>query len=132
MYLNSHITKTHMREINKEDLKCSECQETFSAVWLRRNHEESKHKTKPKTFNCTFENCGKVYTTSSGLQRHNLTHENIKKFKCIYKGCNSEFQRRDHLKAHLNKHSDVKIKICSQCKKFKIVLKYIKTNFQGC
>ncbi|KAH7342181.1 hypothetical protein BKA66DRAFT_434587, partial [Pyrenochaeta sp. MPI-SDFR-AT-0127] len=45
---------------------------------------------------CTY--CGQSFSSDNCLERHILTHTNVKPFKCFT--CNSSFARRDLLQRH--------------------------------
>ena len=101
MYLNSHITKTHLKCLKKDDLKY----ETPSKIDpIQGHHEENELMQKSKVFKCNFLHCNKVYSTQSSLQRHRQTSHKASSLKCNFGDCNSEFLRSDHLKAHISNH----------------------------
>jgi uncharacterized Zn-finger protein len=106
MYLSAHM-KTHEKTIPTEaDKTCSKCDKTFAAVWLKNQHDEIKHKGN-EIFKCVYQDCAKVFSTSSKLQRHTRIHTKERWFKCSYEGCEAVFGRRDHLNSHLQTHSNV-------------------------
>lgn len=109
MYLTSHITKSHLKQENESEKICTECNMKFKQVWLKRQHDEIKHKKytsqNVKTFKCTFEQCSKEFITSSKLHRHNLTHLKAKSFKCEFENCDACFKRQYQLNSHLKLHS---------------------------
>jgi uncharacterized Zn-finger protein len=72
-------------------------------MWLKNQHDEIKHRGN-EIFKCTFENCGKSFTTSSKLQRHTKIHLKIKEFKCEFADCTAMFHRREHLSKHAQAH----------------------------
>ncbi|CAD8083601.1 unnamed protein product [Paramecium sonneborni] len=52
----------------------------------------------------TCEECKKVFTNNSKLQRHiREIHQNLKQFRC--EQCGKEFKRSQHLKRHQLTHS---------------------------
>ena len=108
MYLTSHITKSHLKQQENESEKiCTECNIKFKQVWLKRQHDEIKHKKSQnlKTFKCTYEQCSKEFMTPSKLHRHNLTHLNAKSYKCEYENCNACFKRQYQLNSHMKSHT---------------------------
>ncbi|RKP00778.1 hypothetical protein CXG81DRAFT_7760, partial [Caulochytrium protostelioides] len=44
--------------------------------------------------------CGKAFSTSGHLSRHERTHTNIRPFKCPVSGCSSRFSRHDNMIQH--------------------------------
>lgn len=57
-----------------------------------------------KRYSCTWEYCGKTFSTSGHLARHNRIHLDIRPFKCTYPECTSHFSRQDNMRAHLKIH----------------------------
>ncbi|KNC98246.1 uncharacterized protein SPPG_06645 [Spizellomyces punctatus DAOM BR117] len=53
---------------------------------------------------CSFENCGKSFTTSGHLTRHMRSHASVKPFACAVPGCTSRFTRQDNMMAHYRQH----------------------------
>lgn len=47
--------------------------------------------------------CGKILTSRSGIRRHKLAHEGIKKFQCPF--CEKSFVRKDAMNSHLITHT---------------------------
>ncbi|VEU21550.1 DEKNAAC102268 [Brettanomyces naardenensis] len=64
----------------------------------------SSRSTNPRKYKCKM--CGKAFTTSGHLARHNRIHTGVKNHICPYEGCNARFSRQDncmqHYKTHLN------------------------------
>ncbi|CAN7995374.1 unnamed protein product [Ixodes hexagonus] len=50
--------------------------------------------------------CGKVFSSSSALTKHKLTHSDERKYVC--QQCNKAFKRQDHLNGHLLTHRNKK------------------------
>jgi uncharacterized Zn-finger protein len=103
MNLQSHYKRVH-KTYPECDLKCTICNETFDLPWLKRQHENAKHKKPTRPFACKFDGCTMAFTTSTKLTRHEAIHVNAKQFKCVQDGCNRAFNRKDHLQIHLKWH----------------------------
>lgn len=71
-----------------------------AAILGRRSRKSSLN----RKYQCAM--CGKFFTTSGHLARHNRIHTGIKNHVCPFKGCNARFSRQDncmqHYKTHLN------------------------------
>ncbi|KAI8801023.1 hypothetical protein BJ742DRAFT_685475, partial [Cladochytrium replicatum] len=48
--------------------------------------------------------CGKAFSTSGHLSRHERTHTNIKPFACPIPNCTSRFSRHDNMRQHFRSH----------------------------
>uniref|UniRef100_A0A1D1XY36 Transcriptional regulator NRG1 n=1 Tax=Anthurium amnicola TaxID=1678845 RepID=A0A1D1XY36_9ARAE len=60
---------------------------------------------KNRKFFCTWEPCGKSFTTSGHLARHFRIHTGEKNFKCFWPGCESRFSRQDNMMQHYRTHT---------------------------
>ena len=61
--------------------------------------------TSLKLYNC--EDCGKTYTNSGHLARHQRVHTGVKPYLCEV--CHRSFQRKEHLKRHLATHKQSEV-----------------------
>ncbi|KAI9216073.1 hypothetical protein BC828DRAFT_352875, partial [Blastocladiella britannica] len=53
-------------------------------------------KLKKRQFSCLVDGCGKVFTSSGHLHRHERSiHGREKPFECPFPGCDSRFSRND-------------------------------------
>lgn len=52
--------------------------------------------------------CGKGFTTSGHLARHNRIHTGVKNHTCSYPGCGAKFSRHDNCMQHYKTHLKVK------------------------
>ncbi|KAI8082734.1 uncharacterized protein BX664DRAFT_237566, partial [Halteromyces radiatus] len=58
-----------------------------------------------KTFECTEDDCGKVFKRSEHLKRHvRSIHTREKPFECPYQACCKRFSRSDNLNQHIRIH----------------------------
>nr|XP_056719878.1 zinc finger protein 22-like [Euleptes europaea] len=67
----------------------------------------------PKSFDCP--DCGKRFTLSSHLIRHQRVHTGEKPFGC--RSCTKSFSQRSDLVRHERTHTGVKLYRCTQCEK---------------
>ena len=101
--LKRHL-KLHFAD---EKYKCSECTASFTHRRGQRKHLESVHKKDPGPLEPLVYKCSKCehkYKCKASLQRHELTHDQIKNFQCII--CVAKFYSRTHLKRHMSQHGD--------------------------
>ncbi|KAI8614173.1 hypothetical protein BC830DRAFT_1082153 [Chytriomyces sp. MP71] len=60
--------------------------------------------TSTRRFPCKHEGCGKDFSTSGQLSRHNRIHKGIKRFQCDVEGCARTFFRADNREQHSRSH----------------------------
>lgn len=72
-----------------------------------------------RSYTCTYQGCGQVFSRSNNLKNHLQTHISEKPYICDYFGCNKAFTRIDTLKAHAYTHTGEKPYKChhSNCDK---------------
>ncbi|XP_064482384.1 zinc finger protein 143-like isoform X2 [Ornithodoros turicata] len=68
-----------------------------------------------KAFQCTYEGCGKLYTTPHHLKVHERTHTGDRPFKCT--ACEKSFATGYGLKSHTRVHTGETPYKCSHCSK---------------
>ncbi|OAV92980.1 hypothetical protein PTTG_27435 [Puccinia triticina 1-1 BBBD Race 1] len=57
-----------------------------------------------RKYACTWEGCGKAFTTSGHLVRHKRIHTGEKRYKCAMESCTSRFSRQDNMLQHYRTH----------------------------
>ena len=93
-------------------------------------NKENKHK-KNRTYECHYENCEKIYSSSTGLKRHiDNIHKNIT-YGCDK--CDRKFGRNDQLLRHKREvHDEKPMKTCELCKKEMTERKYYESHLKNC
>ncbi|KAJ2229589.1 hypothetical protein H4R99_005914 [Coemansia sp. RSA 1722] len=64
--------------------------------------------TGKRKYKCLYESCGKAFTTSGHLARHQRIHTGEKNFTCLFPGCTSRFSRQDNMMQHYRTHLSTK------------------------
>lgn len=64
----------------------------------------AKVTTGKRKYKCTYQGCGKAFTTSGHLARHQRIHTGEKNFACPFPGCTSRFSRQDNMMQHYRTH----------------------------
>ncbi|KAJ1821842.1 hypothetical protein LPJ56_001054 [Coemansia sp. RSA 2599] len=64
--------------------------------------------TGKRKYKCLYESCGKAFTTSGHLARHQRIHTGEKNFACLFPGCTSRFSRQDNMMQHYRTHLSTK------------------------
>lgn len=59
---------------------------------------------KTRKYICNYPKCGKSFSTSGHLARHNKIHTGEKNFSCKMPGCPSKFSRHDNMMQHYRTH----------------------------
>ncbi|KAH9815950.1 hypothetical protein DFH28DRAFT_1026337 [Melampsora americana] len=57
-----------------------------------------------RKYACVWDGCGKAFTTSGHLARHNRIHTGEKRYECLMSGCHSRFSRQDNMLQHYRTH----------------------------
>ncbi|KAG5839990.1 hypothetical protein ANANG_G00211370 [Anguilla anguilla] len=66
-----------------------------------RSSETNEAREKP--YQCDFSDCGRRFSRSDQLKRHQRRHTGVKPFQC--ETCQRKFSRSDHLKTHTRTHT---------------------------
>lgn len=92
-----------------------EMQIVFQGQGIRRNIQQSGE----KCFQCSYDGCGKLYTTANHLKVHERVHTGDKPYCCDLPGCGKKFATGYGLKSHIRTHTGEKPYCCQElnCKK---------------
>ena len=143
--LNLESMKYHMKAVHsRRDIKCPECEETFTIDRLLRGHIDRMHNPmRQRTFKCSecdkafyqsgdlrnhkryihnpkdnkkyyCEPCDKSFVQPGGLYIHNQSMHQTKQFKCEY--CDKSFGLKVILKRHMYRHTGEMPFKCNQSK----------------
>ena len=117
--LKYHMTEHH----NEENISCPFCHRKFAKVSSLDIHVESesckirqekkREAARNGQFKCEYEKCEKNYTTQTHLDRHIMTHTNMRPYGCD--DCGMAFSQKGTLKEHVRVHTGEKPYQCSKC-----------------
>ncbi|XP_046734300.1 zinc finger protein 600-like [Diprion similis] len=109
--LKAHIRLKHSSNNNKQGFRCRLCKHKFDSKESRKVHYEEHHLGE-SPFVCT--DCGKGFSSKSGLYGHRQLHKTDKSSTCPY--CEKIFNRRDSYHEHILIHVGPKHR-CPHCPK---------------
>lgn len=76
-----------------------------------------KSTAEEKSFQCSYDGCGKMYAKASHLKAHLRRHSGERPFPCTWPDCKWRFSRSDELARHRRSHSGIKPYKCDLCEK---------------
>ncbi|XP_026992366.2 zinc finger protein 143a isoform X2 [Tachysurus fulvidraco] len=94
-------------------------QYTAKIVFPSQDGRRSAQQLEEKSFQCSYEGCGKLYTTAYHLKVHARVHTGDKPYCCDKPGCEKKFATGHGLKNHMRTHTGEKPYGCTEasCKK---------------
>ncbi|XP_076244031.1 uncharacterized protein LOC143185160 isoform X2 [Calliopsis andreniformis] len=115
-----HLSQHSLTHKDYRSFHCAVCGVKFESLSSLKVHTQShkedyisKSKEAFRLFEC--DNCKKVFTTKSVLERHILTHSHERQFACII--CEKRFKQAGHVKSHMLVHTGERRFECTICKK---------------
>ncbi|XP_070398488.1 zinc finger protein 91 [Nothobranchius furzeri] len=111
-FLNKWSLRKHLRVTSHSALRSSGCFVNKKCVRVKKHiHTCEKVQTELKPFNC--DNCGKICSTKSNLNRHMMVHIRPKPFACDL--CGQRFSQKRILNCHMSVHTGQKPFVCDLC-----------------
>eukprot|EP00058_Branchiostoma_floridae_P004740 XP_002590228.1 hypothetical protein BRAFLDRAFT_233447 [Branchiostoma floridae] len=103
--------RKHQQLHSPKTQKCTvdKCDREFTAAAPLYYHREKYHRKDTSNF---FEcgSCSKTFSSNSKLERHVITHDNLRPFTC--ETCQTTFKRKDSMVRHMSTHTTVSCGMC--------------------
>ncbi|XP_042213311.1 oocyte zinc finger protein XlCOF6-like [Homarus americanus] len=106
-----HVRRIH-RAASEMTFMCELCFKSFGDRHTLRIHLTSVHK--PKTIPCTFDGCGKLFSTT-GLMTSHYRYHLKHRFTCVE--CGQTFSTESYMYKHRDTHSGIRPYVCTDCGK---------------
>lgn len=117
-YASLDSKRSHDRyfHILSDSFKCTICSASYSSMpYLKRHMVKHTGERSGKTYECTYPECEKTYSSKSNLTEHLAVHEE-KKFDCSL--CDRTYLNIGSLRRHVDHfHKNIRNYICPVCKK---------------
>ncbi|XP_020709627.2 zinc finger protein 135-like [Athalia rosae] len=116
-----HLSQHSLTHTDYRSFQCAKCGIKFESLDSLKIHSQSHRGDtvmyRPKEVYRLFEcdNCKKVFTTKSVLERHIFTHTHERQFGC--KVCGKRFKQAGHVKSHMLVHTGERKFECKVCSK---------------
>ncbi|KAJ3202776.1 hypothetical protein HDU82_007081 [Entophlyctis luteolus] len=91
------VAETSRDTLGGRIFTCENCGKTFNRKYNLKKHEDT-HGDRPRVAVCPKPGCGLSFVDSTGLRRHQATHDLSNRVHCNI--CLNEFARSDSLKRH--------------------------------
>lgn len=115
-----HLSQHSLTHKDYRSFQCAVCAIKFESLDSLKVHSQyhkgefvSRAKEVFRLFEC--DNCKKVFTTKSVLERHIFTHTHERQFGC--KICGKRFKQAGHVKSHMLVHTGERKFECTVCQK---------------
>lgn len=103
--LRKHLLRVDHNGADNRKFQCEVCDRKFVDITQYKNHQVVHTKERP--YACTYENCGKTYSTSKSLREHYRIHTGERPYHCKfcpYECINSTYLKR-HMLVHTGRHN---------------------------
>ncbi|XP_014680807.1 PREDICTED: zinc finger protein 236-like [Priapulus caudatus] len=112
----------HCKATHVNAMCCHICKQQFADHELLKSHFEEEHVDNDRRFTSRVvgrhhvcETCGKVFTRTNDLKRHEFWHKGVKPIKCTKANCHFSCRSKSHLSEHVRvKHANT-THLCHLC-----------------